>query len=142
VYGRDATVCHHGDSTRRGALRAGAVVAASGLAGCLSNVGFGGTSETVDVELANDDDGPRRLSVTATFDGATLFEESVTLDPGASVAGEFENPETAGEARVVASLEEGASAETDVRVGPGTGIRSVTVRADDGGDLSVHSART
>jgi len=126
--------------SRRSALRAGSVAIAAGLAGCA--FGFGGTNETVAVALENDDDAQHRLAVTITFDGSTLVDRTATLDAGSAVETAFENPDSAGEATVDAELADGEATTSDVRVGPGTGIRDVTVRVSDGGTLSVVDGRT
>ena len=136
-------MCVHGlVSTRRALLRSGTVVAASGVAGCLSEVGFGGTNETVGVSLHNDDDEPHDISVAVTFDGETLLEHSASLGPGRSADTGFANPDTAGSARVEAALGSGESTTAEVRVGPGTGIRYVTAAVTADGDLSVYATRT
>ena len=123
---------------RRTVLRR-SVLGTVAVAGCL---GFGGTSDEIDVVLENADDTAHRLSVTVSFDRSTLFDETVTLAADGSARHTIENPETAGSATVLATLDGSGRARTEVRVGPGTGTRDVFVTVDADGHLSVYAGRT
>jgi hypothetical protein len=125
---------------RRGVLRSAGLVAASSLAGCA--FGFGGTNETVGVDMSNQNDASHRLSVTVTFDDTALVDVTERLAPGESTETQFENPASAGPSRVEAALANGRSTSTDVRVGPGTGIRHISVRITPDGTVEAYGART
>jgi len=125
---------------RRAILRSAGLFAASSLAGCA--FGFGGTNETVGVDVSNQDDASHRLSVTVTFDETALVDVTERLAPGESAATQFENPPSAGPARVEAVLANDRSTSTDVRVGPGTGIRQISVRITPEGTVEAYGART
>lgn len=126
--------------SRRAVLHAGAVATATGLAGC--SLGFGGTNQVVDVTFRNDHDASHRLAVTITFDGSTLLDRTVALDPGETASASFDNPDTAGEAQVTVRRSDGSQTSDAVRVGPGTGIRFVTVEVTADGEVRILAART
>jgi hypothetical protein len=115
------------------------VLGLAATAGC----GFGGTSDEVGVSLENRADAAHRLSVTVSFEDSTLVDETVTLSPGESTRTTFQNPETAGSARVDAVRDDASARATeDVRVGPGTGIRDIFVEITEDGRLTVFAGRT
>lgn len=109
------------------------------LAGC---VGLGGTNETVGVTVENQDSATRKITVTVAYDGRTLLEQTMTVGPSERVGAPFENPDTAGEADVTVRSVAGRETSSSVRVGPGTGIRSITVVLSEDGTLSVRGTRT
>jgi microcompartment protein CcmK/EutM len=116
---------------RRTVLRLSALGLAA-ASGC--TLGFGGTSDEVDLLLENGDDTAHRLSVTVSFDGSVLAEETVSLSAGGSARATFENPESTSDAVVTAELDDAGRTQTAVGVGPGTGIRDVYVEVgEDGG---------
>jgi hypothetical protein len=108
-------------------------------AGCL---GFGGTNKTVGVAVRNQDSAARKITAQVRFDGEVLLDETTTVDPGETVNTSFENPNSAGEAAVTATSASGPETSKHVRVGPGTGIRSITIRAREGGSLRIVATRT
>ncbi|MFB6129614.1 MAG: hypothetical protein ABEJ28_02205 [Salinigranum sp.] len=125
--------------SRRSVLQASAAATIPSVVGCL---GFGGTNETIDVGLENDDGTAHELAVTIDFEGETIFEHAATLEAGESTGGSFENPKTAGSARVKTTLDDRPPTTESVGVGPATGIRSVNVTITENGDLLVQATRT
>jgi hypothetical protein len=125
--------------SRRCVLQTGAVAAATGLAGCFS---FGGTNETIGVDLENEDSITHELAVSIAFDEDSLFERTTTLDTDESTSGSFENPDSAGSASVEARLDEESPTTKSVRVGPGTGIRSVTISISETPEVGIWAGRT
>lgn len=108
-------------------------------AGCL---GFGGTNETVGVSITNEDSAARKITVRVSFDGTQLLDTTVTVESGETVNTHFKNPDNAGDARVIAKLAAGAESSKSIRVGPGTGIRYVTVVINQDESLRITAART
>ncbi|MFC5279664.1 hypothetical protein ACFPM1_12980 [Halorubrum rubrum] len=125
--------------SRRSTLRSSVTATATGLVGCL---GFGGTNETVAVHVDNESSTAHEVTASVTFEGDSLFERTVALDAGESESGSFENPETVGSARVEATLEDGSPTTDPVRVGPGTGIRSITIRIPEREVVEIRAGRT
>lgn len=111
----------------------------SSVTGCL---GFGGTNETVRVGVENKDSAARKLTVTVEFSGETLIDETMTVEPGETADTSLENPDSAGEALVSATAATGAKTSSNIRVGPGTGIRYITVVAQQDGSLRIMATRT
>lgn len=85
---------------------------------------------------------PHDLTVSITFTEETLFERTVTLDAGESTSGSFENPDTADSAGVRATLDDESPTTDSVRVGPGTGIRSITVTITEEIRVEILAVRT
>jgi len=109
------------------------------VGGCL---GFGGTAESVDVGVENRDSTARTITVEIQFEVETLLEDTMTVEPSETATTAFENPDTAGEASVAATAATGVEASRTVRVGPGTGIRGITVVVGQDGSLRVGASRT
>ena len=126
--------------TRRAALGAGGTALTAALAGC--PLAFGGTSEEIRVNLANEDEERHRLSLTVEFEGSTLLDREVHLAAGESRNEVIANPDTTGDARMRAAVDDGQSVESAVEVGPGSGIRSMTAEVTTDGTVSVWAGRT
>lgn len=125
--------------SRRSTLRSGAVATAIGLAGCL---GFGGTNEVVDIYFESESSTTHEITASVTFERELLFEQTVRLNPGASEDKSFKNPDTTGSASVEAMLRGRSPTTNSVRVGTGTGIRSITVRVSESEALEIWTGRT
>lgn len=124
--------------TRRTLLQAGTLAAVTSTAGCT----FGGTNEEIPVTLTNNSDTTHELSVTISFEESTLLDQSETLEPDDSTETTIQNPETAGSAEVTATLSGNDPASNDIRVGPGTGIRTIDIEITEDNSLSIFAGRT
>jgi len=110
------------------------------LGGC--TFGFGGTSSEVDVTMTNKNETTHRLSVTISFENSVLVDETVILSADESSSTAFENPGSAGSAVLEAELDTADRTRTEIRVGPGTGIRDVFVEISADGELTAFAGRT
>jgi hypothetical protein len=132
------------------------------LSGC--TFGFGGTSDEINVTMTNNDGTTHRLSViisfensvlvdetvtlaadessTTTFENSVLVDETVTLAADESSTTTFENPRSTGSALLEAELDTAERTQTEIRVGPGTGIRDVFVEISADGELTAFAGRT
>jgi hypothetical protein len=124
---------------RRSVLQSGAVATAIGQAGCL---GFGGTNETIDVHFESESSTTNEITASVTLEEELLFEQTVTLEAGESTTRSFSNPDSTGSARVEAMLADGSPTTDSVRVGPGTGIRSLTIRISERKVIEIWAGRT
>jgi hypothetical protein len=124
--------------TRRTLLHFGILAAVTGTAGCT----FGGTNEEIPVTLANNSNTTHELAITISFEESTLLDQSETLEPGDSIETTIQNPETAGSAQVTATLPNHNPATNDIRVGPGTGIRTINIEITADNSVSIFAGRT
>jgi hypothetical protein len=110
------------------------------LSGC--TFGFGGTSDEINVTMTNNDGTTHRLSVIISFENSILVDETVTLAADESSTTTFENPRSTGSALLEAELDTAERTQTEIRVGPGTGIREVFVEISADGELTAFAGRT
>lgn len=120
---------------RREVLRTAAVTVATLLSGCAFI--FGMKDDTVSVHLANNGTTTSEVGVQLEYDGDSLIDRSVTLEPKLDVEEQFQNPDESGTATLMVSTSSGGSLERDVTVGRGSGLTSIGITIEESGFISV-----